>query len=238
MKIQTYNILHGMDYSTKVIDLSKTADTVKAISPDILVLNEVRGRGPLPGYTDQAREIAKYLGMNYYFAPSIMVGGTSPYGNAIMSRFPITNTKCIPIPDPKVKRKGGRYETRSVICADILTPEGVLKVYGTHFGLEEDEQANALATVRELIKNGPAVLMGDLNTEPHSRIIHGLKEFLFDTGELIAPCKKSYPSYSPDVKIDYIFTTGDIEVLDADIIPMGYSDHLPYWAEIKLPGTK
>ena len=76
--------------------------------------------------------------------------------------------------------------------------------------------------------------MGDLNLTPESPLLAPIREKMFDTAELFAGERNSFPSDAPNKKIDYIFTSPDIKVLSADIPPIVASDHRPYIAEIEL----
>lgn len=57
---------------------------------------------------------------------------------------------------------------------------------------------------------------------------------MVDTAEFMSEQKLSYPSDNPEVKIDYIFVSPDIEVVTADIPAIVASDHRPHTAEINL----
>lgn len=88
MRIMTFNIWHAPDYKNQKIDIDLFARKIKQYGADICGLNEVRGEGPLYGYTDQTNNIADSLGYNRYFGEAIKVKGTSPYGNAIVTKYP------------------------------------------------------------------------------------------------------------------------------------------------------
>jgi len=45
----------------------------------------------------------------------------------------------------------------------------------------------------------------------------------------------SFPSDKPNVKIDYIFVSQDVEVVSADIPEIIASDHRPHTATINIP---
>ena len=98
MKIMTFNIQHALDYKRQVIDTDFFVDAIKKYNPDICGLNEVRGEGPVEGYTDQTKAIGDGLSFNRYFAEAIKVEGTSPYGNALVSKYPIIKSETIKIP--------------------------------------------------------------------------------------------------------------------------------------------
>ena len=180
---------------------------------------------------DGRLELAKRLGYHVYFAQALVLFGT-PYGNTLLSRFPILNARTVPIPDPEPHACDGYYETRCVLQAELDVPGG-LRVCVTHFGLNSDEHANAVQTVCGAIRDKRCILMGDMNVTPENPILSPIRARMFDTAELFREPMMSFPSDKPDRKIDYIFTSRDWNVLSADIPAELVSDHRPYVAEIE-----
>ena len=232
-KIMSYNTQHCLDYINQRIDFDLIANTIKNCGADIIGLQEIRGEGPREDYVDQIKILSEKTGFNYYFAEAIKVAGTNPYGNAILSRFPIINAETIAIPDPEVKKYKDGYESRCILKAKIDVAGG-LNVLVSHFGLNKDEQKKAVSTVLENLPNEKCVFMGDLNMKPKSRILKPVKERLFDTAERFESKKLSYPSDKPKAKIDYIFTTNDLNIISADIPAIVSSDHRPHVATIEI----
>lgn len=232
MKVVSFNTQHCLDYIEQKIDFEKFAETVRNLNPDVIGLNEMRGEGIASDYTDQVKILSKLTGMKYYFfAPALEIAGKGPYGNGILSRIPILKAEIISIPDPKVRKYKGYYETRCILKAEL---EGGVTVLVTHFGLNPDEQENAVATVLANISDEKCILMGDFNARPDNPVLEPIKGRLFDTADKFDTEKLSFPSDVPDRKIDYIFVTHDVKVIDADIPPVVMSDHRPYVATLEL----
>ncbi|MBO5439837.1 MAG: endonuclease/exonuclease/phosphatase family protein, partial [Clostridia bacterium] len=136
------------------------------------------------------------------------------------------------IPDPNPKRiEGGYYETRCLLKAEL---ENGITVLVTHFGLNPDEQENAVKTVLKHIKNEKCILMGDFNIEPDNELLLPIKAKMKDTSAGFCENKKSFPSDNPRIKIDYIFVSNDIEVVSSDIADIIASDHRPHIAEVNV----
>lgn len=233
IKVMSYNIFHCENVNTGKIDVSAYADFIRHTNADIIGLNEVRGKGFLPGYTAQVEKLAELLGYHCYFARAIFVSGVNPYGNALLSRYPILSSETIMIPDPTKKMFNEKYETRCLLRAEIDVGSK-LQVLVTHFGLNPDEQENAVTAVIQNIINEKVVLMGDFNVTPDNTVLLPIQKLLYDTAECFAEEKFSFPSDHPDRKIDYLFVSKDIRVKKADIPPVVLSDHRPYVAEIKI----
>ena len=234
INIMSYNTQHCLNYVTRQIDYDIITDTIKQCSADIIGLQEMRGLGDDEGFEAQTQILAERLGYYYYFAQAINVGGgNNPYGNAILSRYPIKSTEIVMIPDPEVKKYKRHYETRCILKATIDVGDG-LNMLVTHMGLNPDEQVNAVETLLSVIPQRRCVLMGDFNMQPDNPILAPVKQRLYDTAQAFDCPKLSYPSDNPDVKIDYIFVSDDIGVIHADLPEIISSDHRPHTATIKL----
>ena len=232
MKIMSFNTQHCMNFIDKTIDFPIIAKTITDFGADFVGLNEIRGEGEHAEYTAQTERLAALTGMKYYyFAPALDIPSCGLYGNAILSKIPIVKAENIPIPDPCPKKYKRYYETRCVLKAEL---EGGVTVLITHFGLNPDEQENAVKTVLDNLEKNRCVLMGDFNVTPESELLDPIREKLTDTAKYFSEPKQSFPSDKPDRKIDYIFVSSDIEVKSADIPAIVASDHRPHVAEIDL----
>ena len=231
MKIMSFNTQHCQNFITKQIDFEIMAKAIKDLDADIVGLNEMRGSGPHPEFTAQTEKLASLTGMNYfYFAPAInLVQG--PYGNGLISKLKIVSAKVIPVPDPQEKQYDGYYETRCLLKVKLSNGLTVMVI---HFGLNPDEQENAVKTVLENLENEKCVLMGDFNVKPDNSVLKPIYAKMKDTSTAFAGERFSFPSDNPNRKIDYIFVTPDVEVISADIPPIIASDHRPHVAEIKF----
>lgn len=230
----TFNIQHGRDFIKRDINLPMMADVIRHQQADIVGLNEVRGKGIHTDYQEQAQMIGEDLGYYYYFGKVIDLP-QGPYGNAIVSRFPLTEIETIMIPDPVIKdEKVLCYETRCIIKAKIVSLNVTVLI--SHFGLAQREQKNAIATLlKELAKiKGPCIFMGDLNMTPEDEKIKDIQNHLTDVSTMLKGNKLSFPSVNPVRKIDYIFVNDFIEVIAAEIPEIVASDHFPHTAIIKI----
>lgn len=232
MKIVSFNTQHCLNYVTKKIDFDIMARTIRELDADIVGLNEMRGPGTDADYTAQVEKLAGLTGMKYfYFAPAIEISGKGPYGNGLLSRLPILRAETVSIPDPEPRKYNGYYETRCILKAEL---ERGITVLVTHFGLNPDEQENAVNTVINSLTEQKCILMGDFNLTPNSAIIHPIRKRMSDAADMVNGEGLSYPSDTPDRKIDYIFVSPDITVTEASVPPMVASDHRPHVATVRL----
>ncbi len=228
MKIMTFNILHCMNYRTKKICFPDFAEEILSYGADFVGLNEVRGKGFIKDYTDQAKKLGTLTNMNYYFGKAINVLGVAPYGNAMLSKYPVISAETIKIPDPSPKKGKEMYESRAVIKAVIDAGEKYTFIV-THMGLNKDERENAVKTILSIVPEERCIIMGDFNCTPESAELKPLfeKYNCADTETL------TFPSDKPRIKIDYIFTSRDIEIINKGTTTDVVSDHLGQWIEIK-----
>ena len=233
IKFMSFNTQHCLNFITKEIDFDIMADVIIKCGADVIGLQEMRDESTHEEYQAQAKRIAEKLGFYYYFAEAIRFDGKNPYGNALISRYPIISAETILIPDPVVPEYDGYYETRCLLKAIIDVDDG-LNVLVSHFGLNPDEHRNAVETIVSNISSERCVLMGDFNVEPDNPVLQPIREQLYDTAEKFDSPKFSFPTDIPSVKIDYIFVSKDLSVTDADIPNIVASDHRPHIATVVI----
>lgn len=232
MKLMTFNTQHCLNFIEQKIDFEIMAAAIKQCGADIVGLNEMRDKGEDADYEAQTANLARLTGLeNHYFAKAIDVRGANPYGNALLSKYPIINAETIKIPDPDPKTGTGYYESRCLLKAKL---EGGITVLVAHFGLNGDEQENAVSTVLENLADEKCILMGDFNTTPDNTVLEPIRKRMTDVAEFFDAPMLSWPSDTPEMKIDYIFVSKDIEVVSADIPEIVASDHRPHTATLNI----
>src|SRR5690606_28018267 len=99
-----YNIHHANPPSKPaLIDIDAIARAIKDQDPDLVALQEVDVNTQRSGKFNQAEEIARRLGMSFFFAKAIDHGG-GDYGVAILSKFPMSETAIHSLPtEPNTK---------------------------------------------------------------------------------------------------------------------------------------
>ncbi len=236
MRIMTFNVQHFLDYKNKKIDFDLFADFIKKLNIDVCGLNEVRGNGPLKGYTDQLNTVADKLGYERYFGEAIKVHGKNPYGNGIIAKKAFSTVQTIKIPDPKIKLPWHRYESRCIIRAQTDSDGKKVLFFVCHMGLAEAERKNAVKTLCRLLDetDAPAIVMGDFNATPDKKVLAPLFKRLTDT-DIIAETKNlpTFPSDNPEIKIDYMLYRG-LRCDNVQTVNEVVSDHLPIIAEFSI----
>lgn len=242
MRIGTFNIQHGVDHATRlasgdsIVNLDLMADYIQQLQLDICGLNEVYDC-PMDGeFPKQAAYMGDKLGYYHAFAKAIDVRPGYPYGVALVSKYPILSTRCVPITLAEEDREyeGGYYENRVLLIAELDVHGKPLTVMVSHFGLNPDEALLAAETVLQQIPliQTPIVLMGDFNVTPDRPEIQAISTLLNDTASLIEGPEYTWPSHEPDRKIDYVFISKDLQATGCRIPDRVVSDHRPVVVEL------
>ena len=103
----------------------------------------------------------------------------------------------------------------------------------THFGLNEDEHIIAVKTVLENLEDEKCIFGGDFFVRPENHVLKPIRERLRDTADVFTQELVSFPSDKPNRKIDYIFVSKDVKVLEADIPAIVAADHRPHTATVE-----
>jgi endonuclease/exonuclease/phosphatase family metal-dependent hydrolase len=181
LRVATWNLWwrFGDDWEAR---LPVAVETLRAADPDVIALQEVWHDGE----TSSAHHIADALGHEVTFAGTLEMADGLRFGNAIVSRWPITSEEVRPL--PAVDKPD---EARIVLRADIAGPRGPLQVYSTHLSWRMDHSHVRQAQIRaigELIadsrpRSSPPIVCGDFNAEPQSaevQMLTGQRELATD----------------------------------------------------------
>lgn len=234
LTVATYNIAAGLSNGYfKKKNYFKSADVIKKINADIITLNEV-GK-PLPAFIkEHTAFLAEYCGYKYFTFAKATMFGSFPYGNAILSKYPIENIEVTPM--RKFVHIGpGIYEPRCILTAQICGEKN-LRVMCTHFGLMPDEQKYGVKNVVSQIEKSkiPTIFMGDLNINGKKGVIQPIRRVLTDVCDVYKGNINTFPAKKPKKRLDYIFISDNIDIEDVYTVKSVASDHLPLIAKIVL----
>ncbi|MDB5761129.1 MAG: endonuclease [Herminiimonas sp.] len=154
LTIATYNI-HGAVGSDGLFYPQRIADVLHEMNADVIALQEVPlGGGAMP---DVLRLLQDATGYASAEGPTFSVAERR-YGNAVLSRYPIAETRSIDI------SFGGR-EPRGALDADIDCHGHPLRVVATHLGLRPAERRAQIRRLLQVFDTDlmPVILLGDVN---------------------------------------------------------------------------
>jgi endonuclease/exonuclease/phosphatase family metal-dependent hydrolase len=210
------------------------------MSADIVALQELDlGRRRSAG-ADQTKMIAQQLGWQSHFHPA-MRRDDEHYGNAILSRYPMSLRRAIELPgrSPFFCR-----ENRGAIEVEIETHLGKVLVVNTHLGLgwrERFIQAQLFTNAEwqaAIAGDIPLVLLGDFNSLRGSRPYRTLNQYMRNVRELVQTTARirTFPTRFPVLDVDHIFVNRAIQPLSATVhrssLARIASDHFPLIAEL------
>jgi len=216
--IMTYNIRQGVNISGEK-NYDGQLELIRSVNPDIIALQEcdpVRIGG---GNSDVVRYFADKLNMYSYRGPKTV---TNTYGTAILSKYPIIDVAAFFM--------FSTHQQIGTTQAEIRFNSTLsFNVFSNHPASSTDEgdiyQINQMLSQVSGLDN--VLFAGDFNFRPHS-----------DPYNItILDLEDSYAQFygTPEVeKIDHIFLSYGMTVLDSQYIEKGQSDHPAYWIEIQL----
>jgi len=224
MTVMTYNV--GVFEKSGSNSLVRVAETINAFGADIISLNELDSCN-LRHNTYQLKDLAEAVGYgNYHFAQAFPYADGA-YGNGIISRKSILKSYRIvlPLSDGAEPRSVAVVETGECVFASVH-----LDHVGETARTEQAEYINKWFTGRYSGCDKPVILCGDMNDVPGSKTM----EVFAKEWELLSGKAPTYPSYAPEICIDYILSlrsAGSVKVTARSISMDGTakeaSDHLP-----------
>jgi endonuclease/exonuclease/phosphatase family metal-dependent hydrolase len=235
--IMDQNVLHGFTNEDPAAEpFDRMPERIQLISraladakPDVITLQEILAIGP-EGYPDILGALRQALGSDYSQTLGDFQGdaiGQGSLGQLTMTDLPVVSTE---------NRKVSLI--RSVHRVTFQTKAGPVSIYNAHLEgtgalletgapVELQEIETVLSFIQETRNGGPAILAGDLNSEPTDPAIQrilqdGFVDALATAGD--ATCAKAgdpgcsnsnmplgdNPTHNADHRIDFIFVlSGD-----------------------------
>jgi endonuclease/exonuclease/phosphatase family metal-dependent hydrolase len=212
--LMTYNIHQGFN-AGQVPSLDMLVDVISRESPDVLVLQEVVRGWMIDEQHDALSVLAERLGMPYVFGPNI----GDLYGNAILSRFPMTDVKRVHFAvQPSVK-----HQPRGAVGVRI----GDVLVVTTHLDEVADSSSIRQEQVRTILREwggeNVAIIAGDMNAEPGDPEMGLFSQAGFE--DLAEPAGPTTTMDDPQKRIDYIWGIGVVGSNPHTVMALGASDH-------------
>jgi endonuclease/exonuclease/phosphatase family metal-dependent hydrolase len=231
VRVLSYNIRHGAGMDDRV-DLERTADVIRALAPDVVLLQEVDSCTARTEGIDQAGALAELSELPHYAFGRFMEYEGGAYGMAILSATPILEQWNHELP--------GGTEPRSALAVRVRPSpsRSELVFVGIHLYRTEPERFEQARRVSDIFggETAPVLLVGDFNSQPGDAVMRLLG------GEWKLPPKPSdhrltWPADAPRVEIDHAMYRPEesIEVIDYRVIDERVaSDHRPVLLRITI----
>ncbi|MGE5042373.1 MAG: endonuclease/exonuclease/phosphatase family protein [Candidatus Levyibacteriota bacterium] len=227
---------------------------LKDNSFDILFFQEVfNGHGQVPNRY-KTLELFKDMFPGYYshFAPSfgdIGEYGAIDRGNAIFSKFPITSSDIIFFDLPyrvfeEQKQRDFEQTPRALEYCEVDLGKTRVNLFNHHgiWGHHGDDTPRRLemgkTIVRHIRNKENVILAGDFNLNPDTETVRMVEKELESVFSNTLPStfnmkRKDDPGYAT-AKVDMLFVSKNIKVLEKDCPQVDVSDHFPLTAVLEV----
>jgi endonuclease/exonuclease/phosphatase family metal-dependent hydrolase len=244
LRLLTWNIHKCIGGVDRRYAPGRILEVIRHYRPDVALLQEVDSGVRRSNHDRQVDLLGEQLGFRHrtYF-PNVRVRGGGEYGNAILSRFPLTETSNIDLTIPPKKRRSvlhARYRVYFPRTGSRRTHVRTLHVYNLHLGLAGFERKRQLQKFLDshpfvhLDRRTPVVVAGDFND-----VWGTLGSMLHPAGFRGGRPQRTFPAYAPMRALDAIYVRGDVvlrQVMTGAHLDLcrHASDHLPLIADLEI----
>jgi endonuclease/exonuclease/phosphatase family metal-dependent hydrolase len=241
LQVLTFNI-HAGRGADNVLDLERVARLIRSSGADVVGLQEVdRHYSARSNWVDQGAELARRLDMHLAFGATIDEEPPAPgrprvqFGNAILSRYPITSSSLTLLPVTPGQ------EPRGLLKAVVDVPGVDLEVFNTHLGdLSATDRVQQATQIQQEIgtPERPTILLGDMNATPEAPEITTLDGVLADAWIAVGEGPGyTFESRNPAARVDFVFTSDAVRPEQSQVVitDPGASDHLPVAVRLPIP---
>jgi endonuclease/exonuclease/phosphatase family metal-dependent hydrolase len=229
-RIVSYNIHSGVGVD-KIQNYRRIGELLKKHQVDFALLQEMDTR---PAERNTSQDIIDLCGDHFTeLIPSpALTDQHGWYGNAILSRFPVTHQTSFDVSLPGV-------QPRNIQKVEITTPDGPLCLINTHKGLKKKERKTQFAMLGQYVDEFqkqhqmPLLLAGDFNewqffTRAFSRLNQSLQQ---------QKVKATFPTFWPIFSLDRVWTNSQLKVIRCKVLKTPetryFSDHYPILIEVE-----
>jgi endonuclease/exonuclease/phosphatase family metal-dependent hydrolase len=220
LRVLTSNIRSGTDIFGRA-RLNAQGAVLRGSGADVVMLQEVWP-------ADQADQLAALAGLPHVVFSASRRAGAGEFGNAILSRWPLGDVVCRPVPPARL-----RSQARCVVSATLAADGLPWLVMCAHFGLLPGEPEPASQVVVELATahRGPVVFGGDLNRALPTAPCHRRLRAVLQDAAASSP-SPTFPAPCPVLRLDYLYVRG-LQVSPATVLATTASDHRPLLVELE-----
>jgi endonuclease/exonuclease/phosphatase family metal-dependent hydrolase len=203
VRVLSWNIHKGIGGIDRRYRLDRVLEVLREYRPDVALLQEVADNWPGAGGDLQAELLSQNVPFGHFaFSPEhrFTTGG---YGNAVLSKYPITATMRL---DLKINWRKQRSALQACIALPDESRHRHLYATSLHLGLAEGERHQQMARLFDVeahhAPEAPSIMGGDFND------VFGSIErrFMQPRGyHRMVPPQRTFPATLPCLKLDGIF---------------------------------
>jgi len=249
LRIVSYNI-HRAIGSDRRFRPERIVGILDSHRADVILLQEVDMGVPRSRRMNMAAVLAEQLGYEHVAVGLNVRLREGRYGNATLSRHPITESRNINLSVGRKKSRGCQHTTLELSANGTRRQ---LEVFNLHLGLsarERRQQLGLLVSAREfsaLDVAAPCIVGGDFNDwrsqlqQPFVSALRFHCATARDETSAADSCVKTYPAFSPQGALDRIYYRGGLSLLSAyrcrHQASKVASDHLPVIVDFEMNGS-
>lgn len=190
MRLLTYNIRNSKGMDNKV-DYDRAVTVLQQANADVFALQEIDSITKRSAGVDVLQVLAEKTGLHAVYGAAIPLQG-GKYGVGVLSKEKPLRHYTVPLP--------GKEEERVLLVVEYSK----YVIFCTHFSLTEADRMTSVALINEQATKykKPIYLMGDLNAEPSSPVLHALKK----QWQLLSDETPTFPAPEPSKCIDYVLS--------------------------------
>ncbi len=243
LRVLTWNVHKCIGGLDRRYDPERVRAVIAHYAPDLVLLQEVDHMAPRSRRDRQVDLLGDLLELRHRtWFPNVRVRGGGEYGNAILSRYPMTESCNIDLTVGPKKRRSvlhARYRVR-LGAGDGKLHTRTVHVYNMHLGLSGVERKMQLRRFLAshpfvgLDHRTPIVVAGDLND------VWGTlgRKLLTPAGFRCMSPLRTFPAYAPVRALDGMYVRGNVTIdhVQAARIELARraSDHLPLIADLTV----
>ncbi len=254
LRLVTFNIAHGRGLqpiqgltSTRKIrsNLSRIAELLLRLKPDVVALQEIDQASSWAGNFDHLEYLREAMGMPHsVFGLNNRHTGllSLNYGNALLSRHPITDWENIAFGQKRIGEKGFLFAEINVrnACVPLVNMHLHYRSRMQRFRQVERvmEYVAAKHNHRQHEWSLPPIVCGDLNNPSHTHDATALlyRYFMRHGQYSLHPGNvRTFPSPLPSRTLDFVFLPPQCTDVNCQVISAMLSDHLPVLVDFSLP---
>jgi len=199
----------------------------------LVTLQEVDCLLPRSGFVRQARKLARLLRLKHVFGANKRWFWLMQYGNAILSRYPVSCHHNFRLPS-KSEPRGLLLAGLTISCP--APPGQKIFFLCTHLSLDQSERRQQIKEINKIAAglSQPAILAGDFNDALFHEELENIKELFNFPLSLPIFLLPTFPSGNPKFCLDHILASREWGFLKYSVISSEASDHLPVMGELQL----
>lgn len=228
--VASYNI-HSCVGTDKRYDPGRIQSVIADLDADVVGLQEVGERAEHAQSIDHFDFLSEETGMHVIAGPNLIDNGL-PYGNVLLSRWPVTDYRLIRLNVPN-------REPRGAIAAVVQYADRNVQIVNTHLGLRQQERERQLEILRDALSDVdlPTVFLGDYNMWNF-----GQRALTAFGAPPSAAAPKTFTSGFPILALDRIWGGPGTKLVHIEAfktpVTRKASDHLPLKAVIELSADR